>query len=544
MTLPTTPPSGSSENSIWQTWREHGIARLSGSTAIVGMVGLAIVGGLGLWLRFASTSLLWLDEALSVNIAELPVSQIPSALKRDGAPPLYYVILHFWMGAFGSSDLAVRSLSGVVSVLAILGAFLLARRVWGLETGLIAAGILAASGFATYYANETRMYALVMLLVVALGWCLVLLAERPSIPRLIALAIASSALLYTHYWGLFFLGAIGAWLVLTVMRGDSWRRFGTFGLGALVMSAVAFIPWLPIFRFQSAHTGTPWAKPPDLQIALTGVLHFYDNQGALPTPAGPDLALLQLFTVALVVLGVFGVAKGRRRIVIDLAGRPKGRFLAWVIFGTLALGIVGAHISQSTFVPRYAAVILVPLVILMAVGTQAIAAPWLRLVAIGILALGLVVQGLEWRTTQRSQGGEISSVLLKNAKPGDTVLFCPDQLGPSVIRILPGNELSLYGYPRLDNPRFINWVDYLAAMRSTSPKKFAKQVSAKTGRHTVWLVWATGYGPYQSTCAVLASTFLTLPGWGAHQWVDAHQWRYFQSMNLTQFNPPDHRPGR
>ena len=40
---------------------------------------------------------LWLDEALTVNIAGVPLHEIPSYLKRDGAPPLFYVLLHFWM---------------------------------------------------------------------------------------------------------------------------------------------------------------------------------------------------------------------------------------------------------------------------------------------------------------------------------------------------------------------------------------------------------------------------------------------------------------
>lgn len=520
--------------------RESGSSRLTGPAAVVALSILGIVAVVGLWLRFASTSLLWLDEALSVNIAELPLSKIPGALKRDGAPPLYYVLLHFWTGAFGSGDQAVRSLSALFSLLAVVGLLFLVRRVFGLEAGLVAAGILLASGFATYYANEARMYSLVMALVVLLGWSLVLLWERPSAWRAALLWIAATSLLYTHYWSFFLLGSVTVWLVARSLRPGPSARAGRLGVAAIALSGVAFLPWFPIFSFQSAHTGTPWAKVPDFQIALTGILHFYDNQGALPTPAGPDLAFLQLITVSLVVLAVFGVAGGRLTIVIDLLTQPRGRFLAFVTFGTLALGMVGAHLSKSTFVPRYASVILIPLVILMALGTQVIAAPWLRVAVIGALAVGLLTQGIEWRTTQRSQAGEVAAVLSQNAKPGDTLLFCPDQLGPTVMRVLPDHRLKAYGYPRLDDPRFVNWVDYLEAIKATSPERFAKRVTQLTGDRTVWLAWATGYGPYQSTCAFLASTFLNLPGWGAHTWVEARQWRYFQSINLTQFNPPNH----
>ena len=59
---------------------------------IKALVLLAVVAGLAL--RFYARSPLWLDEALSVNIAKLPVNEIPEALRHDGHPPLFYVLLH------------------------------------------------------------------------------------------------------------------------------------------------------------------------------------------------------------------------------------------------------------------------------------------------------------------------------------------------------------------------------------------------------------------------------------------------------------------
>ena len=74
---------------------------------------------LGVVLRFVTRSPLWLDEALSVNIARLPLGDIPEALRHDGHPPLYYFMLHGWMQAFGTGDIAVRALSGVLAVVAL-----------------------------------------------------------------------------------------------------------------------------------------------------------------------------------------------------------------------------------------------------------------------------------------------------------------------------------------------------------------------------------------------------------------------------------------
>ena len=89
-----------------------------------------------------------------------------------GHPPLYYFMLHGWMNVFGSGDIAVRALSGVISVLTLPLAWWAARRRGGRVLALITVSIVALTPFALRYATETRMYALVILFVLA-GYLLV-----------------------------------------------------------------------------------------------------------------------------------------------------------------------------------------------------------------------------------------------------------------------------------------------------------------------------------------------------------------------------------
>ena len=65
--------------------------------AVLIVAWLAVAVVVAVVLRFVTTSDLWLDEALTVNIAKLPLGDLRAALLRDGAPPLYYVLLHGWM---------------------------------------------------------------------------------------------------------------------------------------------------------------------------------------------------------------------------------------------------------------------------------------------------------------------------------------------------------------------------------------------------------------------------------------------------------------
>jgi hypothetical protein len=70
------------------------------------LLGAAAVSALlaGVALRFVAHTHLWLDEAQSVAIARLPLPSLFAALRQDGSPPLYYLLLHYWMGWFGTGD--------------------------------------------------------------------------------------------------------------------------------------------------------------------------------------------------------------------------------------------------------------------------------------------------------------------------------------------------------------------------------------------------------------------------------------------------------
>ena len=142
-------PSADSPSAVEQ-------GRRSISTVEAMVVAVAVVAGLVL--RFWTTSHLWLDEALSVDIARLPLADIGSALRQDGHPPLYYYLLHEWMLVFGQGDAAVRALSGVIGLATLPLGWLAGRRVGGPRTGWAFIVLLSLSPFAIRYSTETRMY--------------------------------------------------------------------------------------------------------------------------------------------------------------------------------------------------------------------------------------------------------------------------------------------------------------------------------------------------------------------------------------------------
>ena len=65
----------------------------------------------------------WIDEGLSVGIADRPLGDIPGVLRQDGSPPLYYLLLHLWLQVAGRSEASVHGLSVLFAVLCVPVAF-------------------------------------------------------------------------------------------------------------------------------------------------------------------------------------------------------------------------------------------------------------------------------------------------------------------------------------------------------------------------------------------------------------------------------------
>jgi hypothetical protein len=392
-------------------------------------------------LRFWCPSALWLDETLSVNISKLPLTQIPQALSHDGSPPLYYYVLHLWMLAFGQGDFAVRALSGVVSVLSLPLFWSVGHRFGGRRTAWVCLALGLTSPFAIDYATTTRMYSFMILwslLGVGVLWRAL---EEPTRERLIALGALTAALLYTHYYGIYLVATVALLLLWRIVRETRRGRSPDDppgvrpAFGAMVVGGVCWLPWAPVFVFQTLHTGTPWtasAGPAD----LLGIFGDFAGTGAWGL-------LLSFGFFGLIVLGIFGrrvlPPDGERTTpAVMLVARPRKAILPLVLVltGTLVLAVALDAVAGAAFVPRYASVVLPLFLILVAVGTTMIADR--RLVA-GITAV-LCIAGLltAWsaRDDQRTQATEVAAVLNLEAQPGDVVISCPDQLGPAVQRLL------------------------------------------------------------------------------------------------------------
>jgi mannosyltransferase len=123
---------------------------------------ITLIGGF-LRVLLLSNKGLWLDETLSVWVSNHSVVEMLQWIARiDQHPPLYYLLLHYWIRLNGDAPYTVRLLSALFGAASIPIIYLIGKRLSGVAMGLAAAVILALSPFNIRFAQETRMYTLLM----------------------------------------------------------------------------------------------------------------------------------------------------------------------------------------------------------------------------------------------------------------------------------------------------------------------------------------------------------------------------------------------
>ena len=494
--------------------------RVPGSIrAWIPLVLVALTIGIGIVLRFATNSHLWLDEAITIEIARRSVPALFAALRHDGAPPLYYLLLHFWTAVFGGSDIAVRALSGVLSVATLPVAWVAGRRVARVaaafghverssthRAGTAALLLFATSPYAIRYGSETRMYSLVVLLVLLFGLAVARALEQPRWGRWIPLTLATAALAYTHYWTFLLLSTVAVFLLLQSRRRVLYREPCRKALYAMLAASVLFVPWLPTFVFQMLHTGTPWAPKVQAQVLLDTI---FDWAGHAST--GAALGLVLLFA-AFVGLTARPAGDG---LHVDLTGRVPGRYLAAVWLVPLILAYSASQFGGGAYVERYTGISLPAFLLLASLGLGLL--PNRRLVAtlLVIVCVTGLIGGAGLARGERTQAGEIAGRIAAQARPGDVVAYCPDQLGPAVHRALArrrvASQVKEIAFADQLGPSMVDWVDYADRMKKASASDFATQVDELAGPDaSIYYVRADGYRTLESTCASVSDQLASL----------------------------------
>jgi len=422
-------------------------------TGITGI--LLVVGGLmlfSLWLRTrALGASLWMDEGLSIGIASQPFFDIPGVLRQDGSPPLYYLMLNVWMDVVGRGPADTQALSVAISLVAVPGGLWAGWTLFGRRAGLICAALGATNPFLTVYAQETRMYSLMVVLSLLASAALLHVYVYRHRRYLPVFAVLMAALLYTHSWGIFVTTGTLIALVPAYMATDDRRAFARDVLIGFGAAFLLYVPWLPTLLYQAAHTGAPWLDPPRFGVIIQL------SKGLL---SGGTV------TVALLLAAGSGCAA-----VLAKRSDSKERTAVYTAFtigaATLAVAWLFSQFSPA-WTTRYLGVALGPIFLLAALGLA-------RAGALGLVAL-VVILGI-WsipRTSSlenKSNAADLGAAVEDTLKPGDLVITLQPEQAPLMDYTLPPGLDEATQLGEVEVQGVMDWRDAQERLEAATPEK-------------------------------------------------------------------------
>lgn len=419
------------------------ISRCTGEVAA-----LFVVVAVALFVRFhaITTPGVWYDEAYSLLLAERSLVDIWLTTARDVHPPLYYVLLHYWMSVFGHGVLSARSLSALADVGTLLLSIKLMSLVATRRATWIAALLLALLPISVRYSQEIRMYTLLGFWLMAATVALVCWVNGPQRKRFAILyVLLMTAAFYTHYFAA--LCVLVHWLFWWRARGVSVRAWVLANSWIVLL----YLPWVPHFlEHLLRRSGFEWIPPLTWHTVLTVIWPFTVMSDLVAAESGWRVlpTLLILVCAASVLLN----DQSERRY--------RGLLVGYFFVPAITLFLIA--LLTPAFSPKYLlfAAIGLPLVVAVALGFWW---PQQRVLAASVLSVFLAGEVLGLLKYYQSGNGmdikmdRVAATINLGWRPGDEIMidsliwYLPftyyNTTGMQPRIYTPSNKPVLWGYP-------------------------------------------------------------------------------------------------
>lgn len=141
---------------------------------------------------------LWYDEGVAYTHSLRTLPELIPLLQRNVHVPAYFGLLGLWEDVAGSSEFSLRALSAFFSILSVAWTYALGKRLFHPIAGVVAAAFVALNTFSIYYAQETRMYAMLTAISAGSMWVYIGFLRKPSLKSGLALGLLNGLGIYTH----------------------------------------------------------------------------------------------------------------------------------------------------------------------------------------------------------------------------------------------------------------------------------------------------------------------------------------------------------
>lgn len=470
---------------------------MNGRVVTLLATGAIVIVAVALRVPLIGATDLWLDEAATAIDTQIPLSEVPSLLPRDGQPPqryvaghppLYYLVVSAAAGPFGPSGVVTRAVSTALALLLVLLVIFYSPpslASWK-RARFGCALVIAVHPLALYYGVEAKMYGMQWLLTACVIAALTRATMTTTEPgtqstqgstqsstqssiqtrALLIAGVAQAALLYTHNFGVLLAPCwfVALWQTRSPATRPLMLRVFLTGLA----SVLAWLPWaivaLPAqLNVQSQGVNFKRSMLADVghgerlvdsALALSGVPPFPEWLRNLAWVDGRPITLL---SIALLILAIAGAIVGLRAPDANLR-----KATALLIAGAAStwIGLWLLDFASPLFFPgRYETPALVPLIWLASV--PMVAKPrdaWMVLALQGAAIAGIVglaVGGVSFTLQPESHRFRDTVHALQRAgATGDDVVVAGFAWGPLQVaawdafpRRADGSAVELAAFP-------------------------------------------------------------------------------------------------
>lgn len=207
--------------------------------------------GFALRLYKLGTFELWVDEAVSYYIASFSSPEkilIYSASSLYEHPPLFYILLHFWIKWVGKSEWLLRFPSVLCGVLSIALAWPLIKRLG--DEKVVGLTVILTTFYPPLIAlsQDVRMYAFIIALSLVINWLLLAFSEGNRWAGAALYIIVAILGFFVHYFFLWILIVHLLWVIYLNRKGYNVSY-------KIVAIAISFFPLLSVIALPNL-TGT------------------------------------------------------------------------------------------------------------------------------------------------------------------------------------------------------------------------------------------------------------------------------------------------
>lgn len=374
---------------------------------------------------FISSNSLAGDEPFSVYHAQMNITSIINLLSEGNNPPLYEIILHFWIKIFNISEFSVRIPSLIFSCLTLIYIYKIGLKYLNNRIAFYSSFVFIFSNYHILFAHEARVYAFLgMITAISMYYFIGIIYDFKifsevnkknafnfkETSKYLILGVVNTLIIYSHYFGFFILIVQIIFLLLNLqIIIKLWKNL----LISFTITALLYLPNILVFfnRFIESSGGT-WVQPPEGLECVYNMLWKFSNA--------------PLVTVCIISLFVFSIVKYITHFKKQLNNIYYSFVIFWFVFIFCFMFIVSFWIPM--FLDRYLmpAAIGFPLVVGISVD-YLIKKTKYNLIIPFVITL-LFISTVKPDITNKSDVKEIVAKI-KNLKTSSTIVYlCPDWL--------------------------------------------------------------------------------------------------------------------